>query len=267
MTRALLWSSTAVLGERSKLNQLCTALLQLPLRLLELSGAAVGADLMHALLEAQQQVALRSPPLPLEGLTLHGLRLGEVDWTLLVQQRLTAAAPNAAFGFDPAATDSAVEREWQAHFDPVGLQLAPMRGLSQLTLVDCSQHGCLLPYLRLLPRLSDLRLLASALLDPLVTTPPRKVAHRPPAEQTVGLPDPFAVDPPSATQPDALSPLILAPIRTLDFLSLADCARLRSFRCHYPIAPLLSEGDANLFGLAAVAELERRRPGLRVQLK
>lgn len=58
----------------------------------------------------------------------------------------------------------------------------------------------------------------------------------------------------------------LAPLSGLIHLTLVDCAALRAVRCHCPIVPLLSDGDANLFGQAAEEELQRRRPGLMVQL-
>ena len=174
----------------TRLGQLTTALLSLPLRLLDLSGAAVGADLVHALLQAQLHPALQQPSPPtLEGLTLRGLRLGDVDWTLLAQRGRTpgigAAFGSAAEGglgigigigfsgnsicgqnggnsLSPfgAALRSAAECAWRPQCDPVG-QLAPLSGLIRLSLVDCTDHGCLLPYLHLLPRLGSLRLLAS----------------------------------------------------------------------------------------------------------
>ena len=58
----------------------------------------MGTDLVHALLQAQLQPALQqaSPP-TLEGLTLRGLRLGDVDWTLLAQKS-RAPGIGAAFG-------------------------------------------------------------------------------------------------------------------------------------------------------------------------
>ena len=83
----------------------------------------------------------------------------------------------------------------------------------------------------------------------------------------VGLPDadPFAVDPPPLPAVTA-APLSPNCIRALNWLSLADCAARRLLRCHYPIVARLDDGDPHLFRKAAAAELQRRKPGLMVQL-
>jgi hypothetical protein len=133
----------------------------------------------------------------------------------------------------------------------------------ELRLVDCEQHGCMLPYLQLLPELQVLRILSSSVEhDPLLPVQSLKSTndetgssagqgasnpydmYATPLNSRLQLRDPLESEAAEvAAEARATGRPVLPPIRALDFLSLADCRSLSVLQCHYPVRAAAADKD------------------------
>ena len=256
-------------------------LLQLrSLRELDLGGRALSSSsFLSSLLQAESEGRFQSQDIfRLQVLTLRGLKLGTVAWMSLLRKR-------------PASTAKALKDSWtprlSGNYQPLFLSC-----VRSLKLIDCTQHGCVLPYLSLMTDLEELHMLSSSRDDPFAEAEQQQQQQQPSffdrssspqwsldsESKVVSLIDAdapaYGCGPPplssssrrygSSTlqhqQPHQQPQQRSQPpvIRTLDFLTLSNCFDLTLIKCDYDIEPNLEGGDdPKLSGVRAAQELMR----------
>ena len=188
-----------------------------------LGGRAVTGPFVQGLLDAACSPQVSDPTtMRLRTLTLHGIKLSSVNWMQALR------APPGSFGAGTGAGAGRWSLRCSQRGEPIFLS-----ALKQLVLVDCVDHGAMLPYLSLLPALEELQLVCT------------RASWRDPAHGV-------AAGPGRDSEPPA--------VRTLDFLSLAACENLRDLGCDYAVrpSPNPNHGDEHLADQQAAHRLRQR---------